>query len=290
MDVRACSGWVESLRGQMITFTGKVTIDEARVNRAECAALALSAHAVGVLDDVSGVTTLLVHGDLVGQVVRNPTLAYSNKLIAVQKTRTSRDPGVHVHVVDSNGFADLLDGTAVRCRRLHRSGNGIAIKKENGEGILGGRVKPRKVGTRSTAKLSIDLDALDAATTAHEATVVALAQHLKRQGIDACGPHRGAPQFDIGWPQGTTVFVGEVKSLNSTNQAQQIRLGLGQVLDYAYQLDGLRTRGNKVRPVLILEEEPDDARWGGLADSLGVLLTYGPLFPGVSGTAARWGT
>lgn len=279
MDVRACSGWVESLRGQMITFTGKVTIDEARVNRAECTALALSAHAVGVLDDVSGVTTLLVHGDLAGQVVRNPTLEYSNKLIAVQKTRTSRDPGVHVHVVDSNGFADLLDGTAVRCRRLHKSGNSISIKKETGEGILGGRVKPRKVGTRSTTKLTIDLDALDSATAAHEATVVALTEHLKQQGITARRPLRSVVRFDIGWSQGSAVFIGEVKSVNSTNQAQQIRLGLGQVLDYAYQLDSHRRRGDKVRPVLILEREPEDARWRGLAESLGVLLTYGPSFP-----------
>lgn len=279
MDVRDCSGWVESLHRHTITFTGKVTIDGVRVNRSECAELARAARAFDVLDDFSGSTTLLVHGDLASQIVADKKLAYSNKLVAVQQTRIHRGP--HVHVVDSNGFADLLDGIPTRCRRLRTSGTSVSIRREQGEGVLGGPVKVRKPGTHGTSVLTIDLAGLDAGTAAHEATVAALVEHLKKQGVTACGPARRAPKFDIGWSSGTSVFVGEVKSLTSTNQDQQIRLGLGQVLDYTYQMDAAHTvrRRNKVKPVLILEQAPAHPRWFDLTRSVGVLLTYGPSFP-----------
>jgi hypothetical protein len=154
----------------------------------------------------------------------------------------------------------------------------VRMIPEPGQGILGGRLTPRRVGTHDTTGLILDLAGLDASTAAHEATVVALKEHLLRSEMEAQRPGHGAPRFDIGWAKGTHVFIGEVKSLNSTNEDQQIRLGVGQVLDYAHQI--LRTR--KVIPVLVLERAPLSDRWAGLASSAGIVLTHGPSFPHVS--------
>lgn len=61
-------------------------------------------------------------------------------------------------------------------------------------------------------------------------------------------------------PQG--IVVVEVKSCTKQNEVRQLRMGIGQVLDYD---DSLRARGRAVLPVLYLEREPSDARWVALA-------------------------
>ena len=42
-------------------------------------------------------------------------------------------------------------------------------------------------------------------------------------------------------------FISEVKSLTSENQTGQVRLAIGQVLDYVHALDSLREAGS-LRP------------------------------------------
>lgn len=135
----------------------------------------------------------------------------------------------------------------------------------------------RRPTVRRAKALTIDLGALDAGTAAHENVVRLLGEYLEHKGIDPQRSPRRGPAFDIGWKRGHTYFVGEVKSLGGASEDQQIRLGLGQVLDYAHQL----ADRHKVQPVLILERQPLSARWEALARSLKVLLTYGPDFPGV---------
>jgi hypothetical protein len=70
--------------------------------------------------------------------------------------------------------------------------------------------------------------------------------------------------------EGTLVVV-EVKSCTQGNQTQQLRLGIGQVLDYE---DTLLARGHSVQPVLYLEEQPADPRWRGLAQRHGIQLIW----------------
>jgi hypothetical protein len=183
-----------------------------------------------------------------------------------------------VHVIDADGFADLVDGLPARCRNLRGSGTNVRIVPEIGEGVLGGPLRPRAAVVHQAAELATDMSALDAGTKAHEETVVALAEHLHRAGHLAQGPSRRTPLFDIGWQDGTRVFIGEVKSLRKTAQDQQIRLGIGQLLDYAHQL---KASGQQVAPVLVLECQPASSRWAALAAAHGFLLTYGPTFPGV---------
>jgi hypothetical protein len=55
--------------------------------------------------------------------------------------------------------------------------------------------------------------------------------------------------------------------------------GLGQVLDYGHRLTG---RGFQPKLFLVLEAKPRDAvHWKPLCAEHGVILTWGPFFPGV---------
>lgn len=72
-----------------------------------------------------------------------------------------------------------------------------------------------------------------------------------------------------------------MKSLPGTSQDQQIRLGMGQVLDYAHSVRQMREIvACEVVPVLVLEREPTGSRLG-LAGEVGILLTWAPAFPGI---------
>lgn len=276
VSVRDCEGrWVRSLRDQVVTFTGTVRIDGVHVTRRECEERVRAKNGI-TATDFSGYVTLLVEGDLDGKHVTDPSRGYSKKLVGAHRARATGGP--HVHVVDVEAFADLLDGIPARCRNLRGSGDRILVAPEPGDGILGGPVQPRRAGKRDIGGLRLNLDALDAGTEAHEETVRALREHLAGRGLVARRPSRGAPLFDIGWENGRQLFIGEVKSLRSTNQDQQIRLGVGQLLDYAHQMGG---RHASIRSVLVLERRPTDDRWAGLAAAHNILFTYGPNFPGV---------
>ena len=69
--------------------------------------------------------------------------------------------------------------------------------------------------------------------------------------------------------------VVEVKSLTSANEAGQIRLGLGQVLDYQHQLD---QAGAKVQAVLAVECAPTGEHWLVLCRRHGVQLVWPDTF------------
>ena len=86
---------------------------------------------------------------------------------------------------------------------------------------------------RRATRLAIDLEALDRATAPHERTarLLAAATNGARPRLAA----RRGPQFDLRWYRGRRLYVAEVKSLNGTDETQQIRLGFGQVFDYRAQ-------------------------------------------------------
>ena len=143
-------------------------------------------------------------------------------------------------------------------------------------GLFGGEVVPRR--TPVHGDLAVDLTGLDAGTAAHEQTVRALIKHLAAYGITLRGPSAGAPSIDGGWVEHGVRYIAEVKSLSGANPSQQLRLGLGQVLDYHDQLGA----PDDVVPVLVLEQRPpDSARWVKLGRRHGVTVTWAPSFPGI---------
>ena len=72
-----------------------------------------------------------------------------------------------------------------------------------------------------------------------------------------------------------TIWVVEVKSLSPSNETQQLRLGLGQVLDYQ---DRLLMRHPNVRSVLAVSAPPSDHRWLDLFERNGVTLIWPEIF------------
>jgi hypothetical protein len=98
-----------------------------------------------------------------------------------------------------------------------------------------------------------DPDALDRATLAHGMTQNEIAEWLTESGIEPLSPSENDPPFDIAWVYQDKLFVTEVKSITSDNEIHQIRLGIGQVLDYCQQIRGI--------PVLVVSEKPSLSRW-----------------------------
>jgi hypothetical protein len=122
-----------------------------------------------------------------------------------------------------------------------------------------------------------DPDRVERGLRGHSATQDALATLVASRGCVPLSPFDRTCNYDLGWldPAGTA-NVAEVKSLTDSNEAFQIRHGLGQVLDYAHRL---RQRGFSVKPVLAVEREPTEAaHWAALCNRQEVVLTWAPDF------------
>jgi len=81
--------------------------------------------------------------------------------------------------------------------------------------------------------------------------------------------------IDVAWIDRNTLVVIEVKSTTPQNETKQLRLGLGQVLDY----QDVEARGfDSVRAVLAIEQPPSDERWIRLCARHGVELVWRETF------------
>ncbi len=147
-----------------------------------------------------------------------------------------------------------------------------------------------------------DPDKTDRGTKAHKNTQNALADALREAGLKPRSPKPGDPAFDIAWRDGDAggvAFICEVKSLTSDNETAQIRLAIGQVLDYVHALDSLREAGSlpprwegvhAVRAVVAVERRPaEDVRWAGLCERHGIVLTWPEEYAGTLAALAPAG-
>jgi len=69
------------------------------------------------------------------------------------------------------------------------------------------------------------------------------------------GPAAGDPDFDLAWVADGVLHVCEIKSLTPENETAQLRLALGQVLEYRHRL---AERGISVIAVIAVERPPKD--------------------------------
>lgn len=106
----------------------------------------------------------------------------------------------------------------------------------------------------------------------------ALAAYLTTAGITPLKLKPPDPDFDLGWSHRTGWYVAEVKSLTDQNEARQLRLALGQVLDYH---DALSRRHPIVRAVIAVGRRPRDPRWISLCERHDVLLVWPETFAAV---------
>ncbi|XMA39418.1 hypothetical protein O1157_30220 [Streptomyces albogriseolus] len=280
MARQRCNGWVRSLKGQTLCFTGKIVVDGEWLVRTECVRRAKHKHAV-TKTDFSSEVSLVVHGDLSGKQVSDTKRNYSDTLVGADR---ERGLGRHVHVVDEKGFGNLIHGFSAPCLELRspkRGGRPVVVPPHAAYDVLGAPLQVRQRGRSTAQELKVDLSSLDEGTAAHERTVDALIKHLGRRGTEVHTFARNSPRFDAGWAVGKDIFVAEVKSLTGTSQDQQIRLGIGQVLDYAHQLRTRTGSGASIQPILVLEKKPADGRWSSLAQAVGIQLTWAPRFPGI---------
>lgn len=122
---------------------------------------------------------------------------------------------------------------------------------------------------------SPDPDTIDRGLRGHATTQNKLAAFLAKRGVQPRRPKPAEPDFDLAWTSGSWWYVAEIKSLLGTNEAKQLRLGLGQVLDYQ---DQLMTRHSQVRAVLAVERRPADDRWLHLCERHEVTLVWPETF------------
>lgn len=117
----------------------------------------------------------------------------------------------------------------------------------------------------------VDPNLVDRGLAGHAVTQNRLARIVEGYGEKPLSPASVDPDFDLAWRTADGCVVVEVKSLTAANEARQLRMGLGQVLDYA---DTLRQAWPHVQPALAVEREPADARWTDLCGRVGVTLLW----------------
>jgi predicted RNA-binding protein with PUA-like domain len=122
-----------------------------------------------------------------------------------------------------------------------------------------------------TAPAQADPDAAGRGLRAHHRLQNQLAELVTAAGHTPRDPAPIDPEFDLAWETPQAIFVVEVKSCTKANEVRQLRMGIGQVLDYE---DVVRARGKAVHPVLYLERAPSDARWIPLTDRHNVRLVW----------------
>ena len=114
--------------------------------------------------------------------------------------------------------------------------------------------------------------ALERAVRSHARLQNAVADVLIGQGFEPISPNVTGPQFDIAFlVQGMLALV-EIKSCTASNAELQLRLGLGQILRYAHQLEA---KCVNVKPVLAVEIKPS-IEWIELLSALGVGILCEP--------------
>ena len=119
-----------------------------------------------------------------------------------------------------------------------------------------------------------DPNEIDRYTIGHAKTQNALEAYAKARGWNTMSP-KAEPHYDVAWDVGGMLFVAEVKSLTAANEAKQVRLAIGQVLDYQQMLASLQ---RPVRPVIALEMEPASNRWEAICARHGITLVWPKTF------------
>jgi hypothetical protein len=114
------------------------------------------------------------------------------------------------------------------------------------------------------------------ALAAHRGVQNELARLVLSRELKPLEPGPGDPLFDIAWWDSDTLYVAEVKSVTDLNETRQLRLGLGQILDYQ---DSLSDSAKRVEAILALERRPTEERWLGLCEQHGVRVFWSGHMP-----------
>lgn len=246
---------IESLRGRSVIFTGKLHIWGGHISREEAVRLARSLGA-RISDNrrakVSRFTDVVVRGE---------SDLWSHGTYGDDETEVARlqGEGHRIQIIDATGFASLLDG-----------GWAYAIAPHAAIPVMPPETAPYRPVSADNAVTAVPtIVNLAAATNAHMDFQNDLAARALEAGLSPLRSTRPDVLFDIGWlgSDGRLVVV-EVKTLTGTNARQQLRLGLGQVLDYT-------SRIGDVTAVLAVDAlPPENEHWTTLCRSHAVSLVW----------------
>jgi hypothetical protein len=136
--------------------------------------------------------------------------------------------------------------------------------------------------TSDVSASSADPDLLERGRIAHEHTQGLLAEAILGAGLTPLRPAPHEPQYDLAWQIEDMLWVAEVKSTTSSNEARQVRAAIGQVLHYCEQL---RSDGRVVHPVIALENELRATELADTCARAGITVVWAPSFSGIPALA-----
>jgi hypothetical protein len=184
-------------------------------------------------------------------------------------------------VIELDGLLDLYAGQSTPCwppnqpaparpRAAERSG--VFIPHDTNI-----KTKPAKAYER-------DPDEVDRSLRGHAVTLNLLAEFVRTAGFAPLKESKDC-RHDLAWNTSKGTFVAEVKSLTGWNETAQIRLGLGQVLDYRH---ALKSQGKRIAgTVLAIESAPSETRWIAVCEAAGVTLVWPETMPSLFAKRVR---
>ena len=208
---------------------------------------------------------------------------------AVEALRGGREPEATLVLEDVFvALGDSFEEAARKAKAIRgpmRRGTRL-VSHEPEEGPPGhfaeGLGRPRELvpepppSSKEPIPFEVDPDVVDRGRRAHVVTENVLHRAIDQAGMSPRIPEDDEPNYDVAWDDGDAITVAEVKSLTAANEVKQLRLGLGQLLDYQSQLGA---KGREVRAVLAVERKPVDPRWIRLCRRHGVTLAWPETFP-----------
>lgn len=258
--------WLTTLKNQEVVISGDFRADFS-LTKADMTAHAYEAGARSVCKDVRSTTDVFVRGR---------SLLYKHGDFGDKEAELARRVP-HAVVIDGAGFLELCEGRRARCwapneapvDEVHDDDAPDEIPMPLGVPFI---QLDTDVATAAAKVFERDPDAVDRSLRAHRDTLNCLAICVEEAGYKALRADDPACAFDLAWETDTGVFVAEVKSLHGQNERAQLRLGLGQVLDYA---DWLAVAGREIAAVVLaVERAPTEIRWVGICARHNVTLVW----------------
>ena len=140
----------------------------------------------------------------------------------------------------------------------------VGSNDDFGQNYVFANEEPREIDI--SGLFTIDPNLLDRALQIHSITQNTVANWVIGENLFPQSPLSTECDFDIAWESSIGRVVCEVKSINDDNEVHQLRLGLGQVLEYAYKLNA--------RPVLMVSRKPSRQYIIDAASKAGVLTLW----------------
>lgn len=250
------SNIVRTLVDEVVVFTGAVDVDGERTPRRDLVMLARRAGANASTDQrarVTSSTTLLVRGHR-GEWKHGH---YGTDEESVSELQAD---GYNIRIIDESGFSSLLRGGWAQTIKPHHDASSVLPW-----------TSPYRPGavTEDAEPVRSEADRREA-NAAHNALQDSIADLAAQRGFLPLSPTHPRAQFDVGWEDADGgLHIVEVKSLNTVNEDRQVRLGLGQILDYGLIFDG------RARLAVALSAAPSrDEHWTELGDCVGVRVVW----------------